>query len=260
MRKEDLKIALTKAYKDLEPYSDKYKNDFDRYLFSLSLLTSLSDIERKRVVDIGTGIGLIPLALKNLNIEAEGIDHNIFPDFNDERFAINNFSKLKLLWEKNNLAIYDVDVTNPSDISQVKKADVIISEATIEHLKDPKKFLELCRGLLLNGGFLLLSTPNIATLIKRLRFLGGKTTNWPIESFYEEGENFTGHWREYTMSELLYMAKRSRFEVRESHTRNALSKFKPGFHPKKNFRAFLRLLSSPFPGMREIHYVLMQKQ
>jgi len=44
----------------------------------------------------------------------------------------------------------------------------------IEHLFDPRRFLDECHRVLMPGGLLLVTTPNIANLQDRLRFLGGR--------------------------------------------------------------------------------------
>lgn len=256
----DIREALTKAYALLHPYSLQYKIDYERYLVSLSLITSIPNIEKKEVLDIGTGIAILPLALILLGIKARGIDHYVFSNSGDGRFAVNDFSLLKSVWNNHSLVIDNFDISISTSKPSLGEVDVIVSEATIEHLKDPKNFLEICNGLLAHSGILVLSTPNSATLIKRLRFLFGLTPNWPIEDFYQHGSNFTGHWREYTMRELIYMLKSSGFVIKKKETKNVLAKFSSNRSFRKNLRVFINLFSYPFSGMREIHYVLAEKR
>lgn len=260
MNNSEIKQALIKAYTDLEPFSHKYKVDFDRYIFSLKLITSIPNIKDKKILDIGTGIGLLPLALKNLNIQTEGLDRYIFPEGDNAMFGIQNISDLQKLWSRNNLKVHNANIFDTNLSQNIETIDVIISEATIEHLKDPKSFLLQCHKLLSKDGYILTTTPNLGTLIKRIRFLFGFTPYWPIEEFFKDGENFTGHWREYTMKELVYMSQKSGFEVVQTHTKNMLTKFKELKDWKKNIRAFITLLSSPFEGMREMHYLLCRRK
>ena len=184
----NLSQALTQTYQTLKPHSKKYTVDFTRYLFSLQLLTNIPDIKQKKILDVGTGIGIIPMALKELNLDATGLEYYVFPENDNDMFRVRDIQILQEKWKKHNLTVINQDIYDVDKQVQPGSYDVIISEATIEHLKNPKKFLDRCYELLSPGGYILITTPNIATLIKRIRFLFGKTTNWPIDEFYEDGE------------------------------------------------------------------------
>jgi len=256
----NLTEALEKSYLDLLPYSKKYRVDFERYLFSLELLKQIPDFENKKFLDIGTGIALMPMALKNLGAQVSGLDYFIFPESENEMFAIQEMEALQKIWEKNTVKVYNSNIYNAQLPSEIQSVDVIISEAMIEHLKDPKKFLTTAYSLLKPGGYLLVTTPNLATFLKRLRFLLGRSPNWPIEEFFKAGENFTGHWREYTMKELVYMCEKSGFEIVQTHNKNLLTKFKGWRNWRKNIRALVMSISSLVPNGREMHYVLCRKK
>lgn len=257
---QELKKCLSYAYEVLAPYSQKYKVDFDRYLYSLSMLSKIPELKRKKVLDIGTGIGIMPVALRKLGVIANGLDRYIFPDANNAMFGLPHIEELKKIWAVENVQVFNNDIYENKLPETIGTPDVIISEATIEHLKDPKKFLERCHSLLSKDGYLLITTPNAATLIKRLRFLFGKSPNWPITEFFKDGENFTGHWREYTLSELVYMCETSGFEIIEAKNVNALAKFKSLKDFKKNLRALISLFAELIPGSREMNFVLCKKR
>ncbi len=252
--------ALGQAYHALFPSSKKYGVDFERYLFSLELLQSLPDFEKKTFLDIGTGIGIMPLALHNLGVDVSGLDYFIFPESDNKMFGISEIDTLQKIWSENNVKVYNSNIYNAELPPDLQPVDVIISEAMIEHLKDPKKFFTAAQQLLKPGGYLLLTTPNSATLLKRLRFLLGRSPNWPVDEFFETGENFTGHWREYTMKELVYMCEKSGFEVVEKYNKNLLTKFKGWRNWRKNLRAVIMSIASLVPGAGEMHYVLCRKK
>lgn len=248
------------AYEELKPYSKKYIVDQERYLFSLNLiLKRIPHLHSKKILDIGTGIGLMPLAIKKLGLDVAGLDYFIFPESDNKMFGLTQIEKIQEIWKKNGITVFNSNIYAselPKDLSHI---DVIISEATIEHLKDPKRFLDTCHALLNPGGYLLITTPNIATLLKRIRFLFGKSPMWPINEFYASGETFTGHWREYTQDELEYMCKQSGFSLLKSYNKNLLTRFKEIRAWRKNLRAAIVSLSSATPKGREMLYVLCQK-
>lgn len=77
---------------------------------------------------------------------------------------------------------------------------VIIAAEVIEHLYDTDKFLKELYRAVKPGGWLLISTPNLASLKNRLRLLIGK---YPQYSEYRLGPNDAGHIRNYTVSTLV---------------------------------------------------------
>ena len=137
--------------------------------------------------------------------------------------------------------------------------DIVLSEATLEHQKDPKLFLTSCCNLTKDGGSYLVTTPNSVKLLQRFRFLFGRSPNWNIEDFFECGESFTGHWREYTMKELVYMCTKTGFSVEETYNVNVIASFRNLSFSRKNFNALVVRISGLFPGTREMNYLLCKK-
>jgi cyclopropane fatty-acyl-phospholipid synthase-like methyltransferase len=89
--------------------------------------------------------------------------------------------------------------------------DLIVYAETIEHLPiAPEYTLVFLSSLLAKNGILLITTPNAAMIIKRfILLLKGKN---PFQQFRFFSEN-PGHFREYTMKELIEAAARSRLDV-----------------------------------------------
>ncbi len=252
--------ALRDAYKALEPYSSTYRVDFDRYALSIRMLLELPNIHEKHVLDIGTGIGILPIALRKLGIQADGMEYFIFPESDNEMFGQKNIEAIERVWKEAGVTVIRHDITGTTPLPSSAHTDVIVSEAAIEHLKAPRRFLENARELLPQDGYILISTPNSANLLQRLRFLAGLSPNWPIEEFFKDGESFTGHWREYTLDELVYMVRKSGFTVLRAHSRNALAKFKGIRSWRKNLRALIISIGWLIPKGREMNYVLGQKK
>jgi 2-polyprenyl-3-methyl-5-hydroxy-6-metoxy-1,4-benzoquinol methylase len=80
--------------------------------------------------------------------------------------------------------------------------DVVIAGDIIEHVLDTDKFLLNCRDFLKKGGLLLLTTPNVASLGRRIMLIFGKnpfleySLNLPYKDFN------VGHIRYYTRGNL----------------------------------------------------------
>lgn len=71
------------------------------------------------------------------------------------------------------LSVVRMDATEPFPFRSSSLDGVFIGEL-IEHLFDPGKLLRECHRVLRPGGVLVLTTPNLATLQDRLRFLSGR--------------------------------------------------------------------------------------
>jgi 2-polyprenyl-3-methyl-5-hydroxy-6-metoxy-1,4-benzoquinol methylase len=254
-----LKGALTEAYRILSPYSEKYRVDFDRYFVALQEVASIPGARTKRILDVGSGIALLPLALRLVGFLADGMDFFIFPETGNKMFGQENIEDLRRIWKKEGCAVHKCDMATPLPQELRGTADIVISNATIEHLKDPKMLLVNCFSLLTPGGCLILSTPNAATLLKRIRFFFGKSPNWPIADFFSAGESFTGHWREYTRSELLYMCSAVGFQIVKTETKDVLTPWKKEMNIRKNMRAFIARFARCVPLAQEMHYLLCRK-
>jgi SAM-dependent methyltransferase len=67
-----------------------------------------------------------------------------------------------------------LDATRPLPFQDQSLAALVMAEL-IEHVYDPRRLLHECHRVLRPGGVLVLTTPNLATLQDRLRFLAGRT-------------------------------------------------------------------------------------
>ena len=88
--------------------------------------------------------------------------------------------------------------------------DLILFAEVIEHLYvPPTRVLRMLRALLRPGGVLLIQTPNPVNLARRLSLLGGKS---PFEIIRDDANN-PGHYCEYTVEQLLYLAGVAEMDV-----------------------------------------------
>jgi len=87
-----------------------------------------------------------------------------------------------------------------------KKFDIIVAGEIIEHVFDTEKFLTTIKGKLKENGKLILTTPNIASLPRRVLLLLGIN---PMIEYRAE----VGHIRYFTFSNLRNMLKELGFEI-----------------------------------------------
>ncbi len=94
--------------------------------------------------------------------------------------------------------------------------DLVIAGEIIEHLlRDPMHMLLETRRVLADGGFLLVTTPNVGSVTSVARTLDG-LENPQVFSLYErpsDGNAEIGHMREYTTQELGQAVRAAGFEV-----------------------------------------------
>ena len=250
---------IDEVYREAGFFADAYENDRKRFAFSLQLLDERHLIRGKRVLDLGSGVGIFALALSKLGAEVSGLDKFIFPHSIDSPYKVKDFALLKKIWNMNGVQIIEGDLLKALPFSDCA-FDVVNCDATIEHLPHSPQhlFTEVKRVLRPNGVFLV-TTPNFANLLRRIRFLFGKSPQWDIRDYFDRGERFTGHRREFTVSELCTMISLAGFTVLNWHTKNSFLNWRRIFHPQKWRAHWCAVFSLPFPLMREVMFVLAQK-
>lgn len=249
----NIKNALTSAYNDLSPYSDSKRWEFFNNLKHLEFFTSYVPPDAS-VLDIGSGIGIFGLALSKLGYNVQGLDKYIFQPDNYLSVEKTGIDELQKIWQKHNLSIINADIFNfVSD----KKFDCVVNIAVLEHQKSPKKFIEFCLKHLKPNGYFFCVAPNMVDLLNRARVLFGRSACRDLKPFFEAGENFVGHWREYTLKEMIQMANWSGLDIikAKNYRTSPLFNGKDRF-PRSLFLAVFRLLSSFVPGARETNTLL----
>lgn len=94
------------------------------------------------------------------------------------------------------------------DMFPATSIDAITSHHCLEHLhQSPKAVLESALDVLKPGGRMMLEVPNAINLLKRIKVLAGQTNYGSYEQYYD-ASNYTGHIREYSVSDLKTLARK----------------------------------------------------
>jgi 2-polyprenyl-3-methyl-5-hydroxy-6-metoxy-1,4-benzoquinol methylase len=206
------------------------------------------------IADVGCGIGLLALAMKNLGYQVRGYDKYVFTG--DDFYDKEDSEFLMKIWQENDLEIISADIL--TDPLPEKSFAGVISIATLEHQAYPRVFLEKISSLLRSGGWVYLATPNIAIFLNRLRFLFGRSPLSNINEFYQQSTSFSGHWREYVLSELVFMVKSVGLNIEEAKNVGIINN-RINFN-KKFFRKCLLVLGNYLPSLKDTIFVFARRK
>lgn len=153
------------------------------------------------LLDVGTGMGLIPTVFHKLGARAISTD---FPTTGGR----DHLSRLMKRGIEGHFLQVGVD---PMPV-EAETVDVVFVGNVIEHLPHtPKYFLSDLMRTLKPGGHIVVDTKNAVDLKTRLKMLLG-VSNWPrIESVYALDFNYHHH-KEYTLNELTQVLDLAGFE------------------------------------------------
>ena len=157
-----------------------------------------------KILDIGTSPFTF-LYNKYFNAQISTIDlANLF----EKRCKLNNivFRKCNLLKE---------DIPFPDN-----EFDIVIFTEVFEHLIGPPQLIfSRIRKVLKHKGIMIFSTPNIASYYNLMMMLLGKSILTPVDLLFKEEAPGRwvaygyGHWRKFTMKELIDLLSKYGFEI-----------------------------------------------
>lgn len=248
--------ALLSAYDDLAPFSNRHRWEFYSNLKHIEFLSQYLK-GGEHILDVGSGMGIFALALTKLGYKVDGLDKYIFLPDTYISLGQDAITKLQKVWADNKMRVIDIDI---STFVSDQKYDCVVNIAVIEHQKNPKKFIEACTARLRTAGLFFCVTPNMVDLLNRLRVLCGRSAFRDLKPFFEDGESFVGHWREYTLRELVQMCGWSSLEVIEARNYRTL----PYFNGKNSvgrslFLGLFQLVAKCIPGARDTNSVISKK-
>ncbi|MEM4216731.1 MAG: class I SAM-dependent methyltransferase [Candidatus Methanomethylicaceae archaeon] len=209
-------------------------------------------------MDVGVGTGSLPVVLERLGFEVHGLDD----DGGGQRKA----STLALRFPTLRMQVCALE----SDVYPYEDDffDAVTSFDVIEHLPgSPRHYLMEIYRVLKPGGVFFLSTPNVASLANRVLLLMGRSIYNPLNEWFdppgdEDSSEFSGHWREYSVSELVYMVQAVGFQVLEKGCRSRLltSRVRSANTLEKILYGIADVLTSTiFRGMADEVYVICMK-
>ena len=120
----------------------------DNIISSFKLKNKKKPLNKVKILDIGSGGGLLSEPMSRLGANVVGIDA-----------SDKNIKVAKLHAKKNDLDIKYI-CTSPEKFKNQSKFDVILNMEIIEHVEDVDFFLKSCSRLLRKGGIMFVATLN----------------------------------------------------------------------------------------------------
>jgi len=200
------------------------------------LLPYLNKNTKAKILDVGTGIGEIPLVLQRAGYECTAID-TWQPFHETNKHILGTEEDIISRLQRNGIRTEYCDIEKEPFPFKSNSFDIVLFTNVIEHLhSSPKRPLSEIRRVLKNKGILILSTPNLANLKNRLLMMVGLSNHVNIDIWYNCNPYF-GHIREYTSSEIRKILKLEGFITRHTKLTNCLQ-----IPPIQSFKSILYAL------------------
>ena len=159
------------------------------------------------VLDYGSYFGNFALAAKAIGYDVAAID-----SYRGYGAALAPWVSLQ---REAGIAVHDfADAGYDLAALGAARYDAVICAGVLEHIPHtPRPLLETVTAALKPGGVLLLDTPNLGYLYKRLALMDGQSIFAPISEQYYTEIPFEGHHREYTVAEVEWLLNAAGHEM-----------------------------------------------
>lgn len=218
-------VLATVANTDLKPLAARSPSlrgyDWAGYLrCSMSRMVRVQRALREhapaggRVLDFGSYFGNFALAARAMEFQVDAVD-----SYSKYGAALAGAVSLQ---QSRGVIVHDFAVVG-QDLGGLHRGhyDAVLCLGVIEHIAHtPRLLLESLTAMLKPGGVLVLDTPNLAYLYKRLALLDGRTVFAPIADQFFTEIPFEGHHREYVVGEIEWMLRAAGHEVLSVETFN----------------------------------------
>ncbi|MBI2326268.1 methyltransferase domain-containing protein [Candidatus Collierbacteria bacterium] len=169
-------------------------------------------------------------------------------------------SFLNLLKKRLNGEGLGLDLTKGDDLEKPLKvkantADLVIALEVIEHLFDTDLFLSEIHRILKPKGFLILSTPNLASLPNRFRLLFG---GYP--KYLEYSRSGAGHIHLYTLPTIKFQITNHKLQVVQFTSPNFLCPYITKSWFPNFLKEFCMALGDLFPSLGSHLLIVAQKK
>ena len=101
--------------------------------------------------------------------------------------------------------------------------DIILAGELIEHIPNTLFFLSECKRILNKNGFLVLSTPNICSLVDRIRMLFGFLPGQCARFSRQGKDKYNSHVRDFSLKEINEALELSGLKIIEARTNGIIS-------------------------------------
>ncbi len=254
---------MIKAFDALAPAADRERVEGYRLEKTAAFIDRhAGGYKGKRVLELGSSLGVHLLYAKELGAsEVIGLDKFIFPDeeANDFVTSQEQFNHLKNAWDKAGVTVIKHDLAEKFPFED-GSFDLVVCNAVIEHLHGAHKdvFLET-RRVLKPGGSFVFTTPNLASLLKRVRFLFGRSPMWDMKDYFDQGHGFTGHVREFTVKECREMLVWTGFQPTCVEAKTGYFKWSWLKQPRKWHIFLFQAMARPFSALGDLIYAAGKK-
>lgn len=147
---------------------------------------------------------------------------------------------------------YEFDLNesrHPDRWIQLPKFDLIVFAEVVEHLHTaPQQVLRFLASSLVDGGRIILQTPNAVSLDKRAKMLIGLH---PYDLILEDWTN-PNHFREYTRDELVRLGREAGL-IAERH------EFRSYFKSPRLGMKMIDILVAPFPSLKRGQTIILRR-
>lgn len=219
-----------------------------RYGFILEHIQKIAKGKKLIILDIGCFPYHVGKALELLGHKIYGISSYHEP-IKQKNIAILNIEKDKFPYENHFF-------------------DMVLFNEVIEHLpQSPVVPLKEIHRVTKKDGQIMITTPNITCSINRVKAMLGKSIMYPIDVFFEEngrGNNiYHRHNREYTLSELGILLKKTSWKIEEKRYFISYTPFRKRIIPDPWFLFFGKLINYLLmviiPSLRDTLFILGSK-
>ena len=208
--------------------------------------------KNQKILDFGSGLNDLTAIIKKLGYQIDAYD-----DCEDAWYNENdNIGKLREFNNRVNLNFFE---TIEKLENSKNTYDIVLLLDVLEHVPSPKDFLNSVLKYLNKNGYLVVTVPNSVSLRKRLSVMLGKTNYASYDEFFDEVP-FRGHWREYSIEDILCLSGKINFKIDYLKGINAIiPKNKIQFFLYSKFTFFYNFLIKLFPSLSDTICVVMKK-